>query len=85
MAEPTNGAGPRLPLDIALVHAAVDSAIRLLGQLSEGRQREPAWIEAKEAARALHLDIAGAEFDARLPARPPRSGGEAVIAQQEKP
>lgn len=66
MAEPLP-AGSRLPLDPALAKATVDATIKLLAQLSEGRQREPAWQEAKEAARALHLDIAAAEFDARLP------------------
>ena len=74
---------PRLPLDTATAKAAVDATIKLLSQLSEGRQKEPAWLEAKEAARALHLDVAAAEFDARLPARPARSGGEMVAIRQE--
>lgn len=68
--------GSRLPLDPTLAKAAVDTAIKLLSQLSEGRQREPAWQEAKEAARALHMDIAAAEFDARLPRV--RAGAELV-------
>ena len=73
MAEPLASL-PRLPLDVALARAAVDTTIRLLGQLSEGRQREPAWVEAAGAARALHLELAAAEFDARLPQRPARNG-----------
>jgi|GEM_PF-3817505 len=68
----------RLPIDLSLARATVDSTIKLLAQLSEGRQREPAWQEAKEAARALHLEIAAAEFDARLPVKVTRSGGEAI-------
>ncbi len=74
---------PRLPLDTATAKAAVDATIKLLSQLSEGRQKEPAWLEAKDAARALHLDVAAAEFDARLPGRPARSGGEVVAIRQE--
>src|ERR1041385_6535122 len=66
----------RLPLDTATARAAVDSTVRLLAQLSEVRQKEPAWKEAMEAARALHLDLAGAEFDARLPGKVARGGGE---------
>lgn len=74
---------PRLPLDTATAKAAVDATVKLLAQLSEGRRSEPAWREALDAARALHLDVAAAEFDARLPARPARSGGEVVAIRQE--
>jgi hypothetical protein len=72
-AEPIFGAG-RLPIDTSLARATVDATVKLLGQLSDGRRSEPAWVEARDAARALHLEVAGAEFDARLPARPARSG-----------
>lgn len=65
---------PRLPIDAATARSVVDATIKLLSQLSDGRRSEPAWLEARDAARALHLEIAAAEFDARLPARQPRSG-----------
>lgn len=64
----------RLPIDAATARSVVDATIKLLGQLSDGRRSEPAWLEARDAARALHLEIAAAEFDARLPARQLRSG-----------
>ena len=75
MAEPLSN-GSRLPVDPALARSAIDAMIKLLCQFGDGRTKEPAWQEAKEAAKALHLELAAAEFDARLPARPSRSGGE---------
>jgi hypothetical protein len=77
----------RLPLNIAGAKATVDATLKLLAQLSEGRQQEPAWKEAAAAARTLHLDIAAAEFDARLPGRAARPGNqaiEALVAREER-
>lgn len=73
MAEPLANS-PKLPIDATMVRALVDAAIKLLGQLLDGRRSEPAWLEAREAARTLYMEVAAAEFDARLPARPARSG-----------
>lgn len=70
MAEPLEKA-VRLPIATGLARAAIETTCKLLGQLSEGRRGEPAWIEAREAALALHLDLAAAEFEARVP-RPAR-------------
>lgn len=83
MAEPNGTGNPRLLLEVGLAKAAVDSTVRLLAQLSESRRSEPIWQEAKEAARALHLEVAGAEFDSRLPARSVRSGGESIALSTE--
>lgn len=85
MAEPLTPE-TRLPLNIAGAKATVDAAIKLLLQLSDGRRQEPAWQEAWATVRAQHLDIAGAELDARVP-RAPRPGTqaiEALVAREER-
>lgn len=57
----------RLPIATNVAKGMVDASLRLLGQLAAGRSREPATVDLREAARALHAEIAGAEFEARLP------------------
>lgn len=81
MADPLINSEGCLPIEVALAKASVDTTIKLLAQFPEGRQGEPAWKEAREATRALHLAVAGAEFDARLPARMIRNGGERIAAK----
>jgi hypothetical protein len=75
MAEPFTRPAQRLPIDVAVRTAAVDAALALLNSLS-GRSADQAYKDLLVASKALHMELAAAMFDARLPARPVRAGGE---------
>lgn len=68
----------RLPLDVATARRAVDAGVEIAARLLRTTTAADAKCqELVDALRAQHLDLAGAEFDARLPVRqPPRIGAE---------
>lgn len=73
--------GPRLAVDSGLVRRAVDAGIIIAERALRGGSTDPKVAAFVDALKQLHLDLAGAEFDARLPRPPARPGGEVLTPQ----
>ena len=76
MSEPYEKQPARLQLDTAAAQAVVNSGLVVANRLMLGQASDEKVAAFVSALRELHLEIAGAIFDAALPQRPVRSGEE---------
>lgn len=68
----------RRPFNLEIGKALIEASLGMLHQVAGGRQKDPSYVALLSAARDQHLEIALAEFEARLPAITSRNGGEAI-------
>lgn len=65
-------------LNIEVAKALVEAAVAMLHQTAGGRQKDSSYLALLCTARDQHVEIALAEFEARLPPQTVRNGGSAV-------
>jgi len=79
MSEPLEDPRPkaaRLPLDVSVAQGVVAAGLVIADRLLRGQASDERTTAFVSALRSLHLDVAGAQFDAALPSRPARNGEE---------
>lgn len=75
---PTAGSSSRRPLSLEVAKALVEAALAMLHQTAGGRQKDSSYLALLAAARDQHMEVALAEFEAKLPVQAVRNGGGVV-------
>ena len=75
---PTSAGATRRPMSLEVAKALVEAALAMLHQLAGGRQRDSSYLALIAAAREQHMEVALAEFEAKLPPQTTRNGGGVV-------
>jgi len=69
---------PRLALDSGLIRQAIDAGVVVLARQLMASPNDEKALALNAALRAVHVDLAAAEYDSKFTRPPARTGGETL-------